>query len=480
MKSPLIPRSRSRRAASRAEKERGVTMILVALSMVAIIAMAALSIDVVTLYLARDEAQRAADEAALAGAKVLAISGVTSDPGDTSSDWATACSLATSAATTVGEQNAVGGTVPTTVTVSFLYNGTTTNCSAPSAGFGINPQVQVVVQRTGLPVYFSRIWSRNSNTITATAVAEAFNPSGSGSVASQIVPVNPRCVKPWMVPNFDPMNPAGCTTNCTPFVDRDAGTVDHPGISLNGTNANGVIGERFWLTPDCQNGVNPCTVGPNPPQANYTAGGALPVPAAPPTANLQYVPGEAPSTTPAAVPSCSTPGSASPNYEPAIAGCDQTTVYACGQRNQNRVELIESPGTATNDTLNGVQCLIHAPMPGLAQGQDVLDTTAYPFKITAGANNPLVGPLGTTPITTSNSIVTIPIYDSNRFFPRLRRGVTDVTVVGFLQVFINQVDGNGDVDVTVLNVSGCGNGTNAVGAAVTGSSPVPVRLITSP
>jgi len=34
---------------------------LVAIAMVAIIAMAALSIDVVTLYLAREEAQRSAD-----------------------------------------------------------------------------------------------------------------------------------------------------------------------------------------------------------------------------------------------------------------------------------------------------------------------------------------------------------------------------------------------------------------------------------
>ncbi len=42
-------------------------------------AMAALSIDVVTLYTARSEAQLVADAAALAGARVLANSGVTSD-----------------------------------------------------------------------------------------------------------------------------------------------------------------------------------------------------------------------------------------------------------------------------------------------------------------------------------------------------------------------------------------------------------------
>jgi hypothetical protein len=53
--------------------------------------------------------------------------------------------------------------------------------------------------------------------------------------------------------------------------------------------------------------------------------------------------------------------------------------------------------------------------------------------------------------------------------------------VGFLQVFINAVDQYGNVDVTVLNVAGCSNGTgDRVGSPVTGSSPVPVRLITPP
>src|SRR5579871_4656638 len=63
MRKPFIDRGgRLQRISS----ERGVTMLLVAVCMVAIIAMAALSIDVVTLYLAHLEAQRAADTAALA------------------------------------------------------------------------------------------------------------------------------------------------------------------------------------------------------------------------------------------------------------------------------------------------------------------------------------------------------------------------------------------------------------------------------
>jgi hypothetical protein len=42
------------------------------------------------------------------------------------------------------------------------------------------------------------------------------------------------------------------------------------------------------------------------------------------------------------------------------------------------------------------------------------------------------------------------------------------------------VDGYGNRLVTVLNVSGCGNGTNATGRPIHGSSPVPIRLITPP
>ncbi len=78
MKPAAIRRSRNFRP--QRTSESGVTMVLMALAMVAILAMAALSIDVVTLYLANAEAQRSADTAALAAARVLSISGMTGDP----------------------------------------------------------------------------------------------------------------------------------------------------------------------------------------------------------------------------------------------------------------------------------------------------------------------------------------------------------------------------------------------------------------
>jgi Putative Flp pilus-assembly TadE/G-like len=60
------------------KNERGITIVLVAFSLLALLGMAALAIDVSTLYVAHGEAQRAADAAALAGAKMFASSGYTS------------------------------------------------------------------------------------------------------------------------------------------------------------------------------------------------------------------------------------------------------------------------------------------------------------------------------------------------------------------------------------------------------------------
>jgi len=56
-----------------------------------------------------------------------------------------------------------------------------------------------------------------------------------------------------------------------------------------------------------------------------------------------------------------------------------------------------------------------------------------------------------------------------------------VTIVGFLQVFINGIDTTtGNINVTVLNVAGCSNEATTSTPTVSGSSPVPVRLISSP
>ncbi len=438
-------------------------MILVAVAMVAIIAMAALSIDVSTLYLVREEAQRSADGAALAAARVLSLSGVTGDPANVqgslpSSPWPAACSAATQVAQAVANQNGVGGTVANTVTVTFLYNGATTDCTSPTGGFAINPQVQVKVIRQGLPTFFSRIWSRGSNSVSATATAEAFNPSNSGTIAPNgIVPVNPRCVKPWIVPNHDPGD-AGA-----PFVSLTDGSIQNPGIQPDGSGSGGVIGESFTLTADCWTGNPNCKWGGgnglhyNPP--GYNNQGAN---------TLDYVPALVQATA-VAYPACADDS----DYQKAIGGCDQSTVYACGIVGGGvQADLSFNPGKPNGDTSTATQCLIHQP-----GGQDVLDRTVFPFRIDAGLGNPVVT---SGVITSSASIATVPIYDDTQVPVLFPTGVnqTPVTIVGFLQVFINSVDINGNPKVTVLNVAGCSNTATTSTATVSGTSPVPIRLIT--
>src|ERR1700686_654975 len=267
MRPPVLRRSHA--AHQQSHRESGVTMVLVAVAMTAIVAMAALSIDVITLYLPGEEAHRSADAAALAAARVISVSGIpgTADPDTDSASWKRICggssSTATQAAQAVVQQNAVGGAaIAGTSTVTYLAGSggtisSSTDCSSLSTAFAVNPIVTVQIQQTGLPTFFSRIWRRTTNTVSATATAEVFNPSDSGNVGNQttgsIIPVQPRCVKPWMVPNLDPLNPnSACTTNCNPFVGASDGYIVNPGIPIGGGNSNGVIGERFLLVPDCQ------------------------------------------------------------------------------------------------------------------------------------------------------------------------------------------------------------------------------------
>jgi hypothetical protein len=464
MLKPLI----QSRFAQQRNRERGVTMALVALAMVGMISMAALSIDIGTLYQASADAQKNADAAALAAAKVLSLSGMTGDPTNINTQWQQACNAAIAAAQAVVNQNPVGGSLPGPPTITFFSKDGTSCSDAGPVAFGVNPMVTVKVTQPNLSTFFAHIFGLFNNswrtaTVTGTATAEVYNPSSSGNhtPSGNIVPVQPRCVKPWIVPNQDPFNPPGCTGGigvggtCNPFVNLADGSIGNKGINaFNG----GVIGEQFNLVPDC-NSPGPCGPGVPAPIAQQA-----------PT-SLQYIPGQV--ISPVAVPNCATSA-----YEQAVAGCEQRAAYQCGVQLGAQVDFTQTLVPANTST--GTQCLIHQT-GGTTLGQDTLDsTTAYPFQIKAGTGNPLG--VSNSLITNSDSIVTVPIYDSLVTLPP--GSTPNVTIVGFLQVFVNQVDPIlvGGVAVTVLNVAGCGNGsTTTVGPTpLYGTSPVPVRLITPP
>src|SRR5580658_885926 len=180
-------------------------------------AMAALSIDVVTIYTARSEAQLAADSAALAAARVLANSGATSDGTDTLlTSVESSSGPAQAVALQVAEQNQVGGVNLTSSQITVTF---------PSSGTVANPTVNVKIQ-TNLPTFFARVWGRTQVTVAASATAEAYNPSPTGvvSTGASFYPVAPLCVKPWLLPNIDP------TTGGTTIFSATTGAITNPAL----------------------------------------------------------------------------------------------------------------------------------------------------------------------------------------------------------------------------------------------------------
>jgi len=443
MKRPAISKldRQSNRRARDGREEHGVTMVLVASAMVAVMAMAALSIDVVTLYLANAETQRSADTAALAAARILSISGMTGDPTDNTNNWTAACTMATQVAQSVANQNIVGGAAPSTVTVTFP-NDPSGNCSDVGVAtvFGLNPIVQVQVQRSNIPTFFARIWGHRSANISATAAAEAFNASNSAAYAASVVGVQPRCVKPWVVGNGSP----------NVYINTTDGAIKNTGIQSGGVGT-GVIGSTILLQP------------PDPPGCSATGSCML---MEGKTVDLNRYIAASVQGLPVAVAS----GATGDAWQEAIGGCDQTTVYACGTVGGATADLTVNLGATNGDTYIAGQALTNSG--------DTINTGVYPYQIRAGFANPLVssGVVNDDDvITSSNSIVTIPLMDSAVNLAGVAQ--PPVTIVGYLQVFITSVNPNGNMNATVLNVAGC---APSPPTSVTGSSPVPIRLINYP
>jgi Flp pilus assembly protein TadG len=401
--------------------ERGQTLVLVALTLVSLLAMAALAIDVVTLYVAKSEAQRAADAAALAGAKAFVDSGVTTDPSN-SSLQTLAQAMATAIINAMIGENKVAGTAPQLA-------------SAPSFDFSQdgNPRITVTVQRTDLPIFFARIWGGTLANVSASATAEAYNASNSQTITGNLVPIAPRCVKPFLIPNLNPLS----TPPGLPYITVGTGVV-----------APGVVGKgpATWRDP-CPPGGGGNTCGP---PVNLPAGPGdyyFPAVVSPNTNNL--------------CPACQ----GSSYFEQSVECCDSSS-YACGGTVSNASIDLTIPGnTFRQDTHQGLQCLINGA------ARDTLDTSNFPLgpmQITANS-----GPQSGQLVSTSNSIVTLPIFDNLTMNPTTGQ----VTVIGFLQAFVWDANGAGDIQMTILNVVGCGNNPTGTPISGGGITPIPVRLI---
>lgn len=381
--------------ASKKKSQRGSTLFMVASSMLALIGMAGLAIDLVSLYSGKSEAQRAADAAALAGATRFVTSGYSSGV----ITQAAVQPLATNQAIAVGQQNKVGGTTPsiptTNVTFDFSHPG--------------NPLITAAVNAT-LPTFFMRVFGVNSVNISASATAEAYNPSGvnSGPI------ICASCLKPFLVPNCDPLHAAPASPVCTGqglFINPD-GSIAHLGKA-----PGGIIGQTWLLH---SNGSVP----------SHWYEVAL-------------------------------DGQSGSNFENDISTCS-TDKLTCGS------QLTVLNGKKVGPTDHGVDDLIHASGDGPSiTGQDTINLST--LQITGGTSNPYG--LSGKAITQSDSIVTVPVYNPATMGGP--GGGDKVTVVGYLQMFIqyfNKQGNDDEVQGIILNVSSCGQGGGTCAAGGSGGS----------
>ena len=400
-------------------KQRGIALLLAAVSMLVLLALAALGIDLATLYVARNEAQRAADASALAAAKEFVTSGYTS--GLVTQD--TVKTLATAQAKAVGSQNKVSGQSASIQDADVTFDFSQQN----------DPRVSVRVVRSAarsnaVPTFFAKALGVLSVDVSASATAEAYNPSGSNGGPTFCT----GCVKPFILPNCDlqhhtDLNPVCPGGNQDYYIQN--GQIVHPGPVSQG----GVIGQQWTFHSQ----LVPSQYG----ELDFDGGGDS-------------------------------------AYKQNIASCNAHQ-YTCG----DSIPLLTGKGTGP--TGQGIEQLIHATGYGMNKGQDTMDTSVGPpFQIYAGSNNPLVvnGVLRAgSPVSTSDSVTTVPVYDGAPLNP----GGGSVTVVGYMQIFINDVNHQGNDDsitAYILNIAVCqnGGGTCSSGSGTVsggGQSLIPVRLV---
>lgn len=415
---------------------------------------AGVAVDLAYLYTARAEAQRAADAAALAAANDFANSGYTSgllSQGQIES-------LAAADAAAVGNKNLILGVSP-----DFSASLFADSCPTPAGDDGCfdlsvsnDPRITVIAQRStangdALPLFFMKMFGVETANVSAVATAEAYNPSTSTGP-----PINMQDLKPWLVPNCDPGHVVSATDsranpNCSDGSAGDYSYIVYPPSSENagqvvfpGQSPDGVVGESFILKPG------------SPSQAP-----------APSQFYPLYLPQSYSSVCPAgASTSTSSNGGGSASLYEQNIECWTPQTYTCGQQS---IQI--ATGNMVGPTSTGINILIHQGTDNT--GQDTLDTSVVPFEILAGANNPYY-PEGKQ-ITSSDSMVVVPLYDGSNLCPG-GSCTSTVDVQGFLQVFIEgEYPPSATVTSYVINAGGCGN--QAATPVDAWTNPVVVRLI---
>lgn len=462
----------------RRRNENGATLLLVAAGLVFLLGMCALAIDLVTGYLARVQCQRAADAAALAGAKVLANSCAMISGGCVAGGAQEA--LATQAAVAISGQNPVMGLAPIASTIGTVF-------TYPSS---TEPQITVTVYRDSnhkdaLPTLFAKMFGIDTMNISAKATAEAYNPAGS----SQQITVG--CIKPFLVPNCDPNFPvltsdARGNSNCV-----CGGQGVTQGDCPTGFGSNYEMSYYVYPPGTANAGkvVNPGDYIPNSCTTTGCTGGVRGAP--------WYLHNNLNNPVPSQWYTIAFSTQSGQSYKNYIQQCAPQTIACNGS-------LSTLNGKKVGPTDQGVDSLIGANNDGFSQGQDYLcsphpwagapsgcPATMPPaiqgFQILGGANNPYgyANKTFSSLSGQSDGVTSVVLYDGSV----ISSGGSTVTVQGYMQLFIQGADhqnNTDDVYGTVMSVSGCGGGGSTGGGGTpppvtsTGGSFVPIRLIQQP
>jgi Flp pilus assembly protein TadG len=406
----------------RFRSESGVSLIHVALLLFVMMGLSMFVTDYGILWLARGQAQNAADAGALAGATSLAF-----DDANNFLTTGPAYNAATKAATT----NMVFGAAPTTVEVFVdpATYGSWVPSPVPAICTSVGGCAQVNVYRTGMPTYFANVFGINSQQIRATATAQA---RGANAV---------KCLKPfgildkWAehrlntppgvasdgvwhsgengdtpISTYDRYySPTGSTLDfltAPPTLDSYTrpvyGPPPDPGTSFQATPMpGGDLGRQLALTVGKQNDRPPAGATGNIDNP-FTAGWFIPV-------------------TPS--------GGNTVDYKAAITGCISQTI-SLGQT----LDLLNVPGNRVQKTAQAVGC---GPpdMSGCDAGMYAQDANSL-YNQDPGAhwvNGRVVGSC----CALSPRIVPAAIVDPDEYIQAQNNGSSTVTLINMIGVFVD-------------------------------------------
>lgn len=462
-------------------RERGSALVFFAFFILFLMGAAALAIDLGMLYVARNEAQRSADAAALAGANVFtgscALTASCESPG--------AQSTAAQNAVAAARANYIAGE-PGTVNCDTSTAYSPTSC--PGIQFtdptstGTEPQITVAVQRTGISLIFARMFGVRTGRVSAKATAEAY--LGAGIESS---------VTPFLLPNCDPSladaaaasagdintncyDPSGTGQQYAYFINN--GKVVSPDMykGLLATDPPGAIGEPWTLHYAYQGFTTNASGSVSPSQWSLVS-----------FPNSSGTFSNSNSNVVSEIESGLGPG--------VSIGCGAVLQTVTGNRPETIDKAVntlidasnDGPTNAGQDYLTNVVNAPNNPLPyptswyinpGTGQAEPGI------FSVTPGSATNLssAATFGTNMPGTSHSIILAPLFNANTLSP----GNQTVQIDGFAVIFLDYsafAKGQETIQANIINLipcSGSGNNNGNNGTVSADASPIPIRLIQHP